>query len=205
VETRCVVSVPNRFSVIETVCHKDQALFGTDASRYPILLDCLKTLRDQDGPVWALLCKTDKSPAEWAPTAPGFVPSDVLVYTPELTTVDVLTGPQGAQWPTGGPGWQVQGQIDGITWRPYLPGDTPSPSPTPPPSTGHPYNESYAVEFGLGCNDVYHESGAPMDAGMISVVSQRAAWDYYVGGMAWPDSKRKHLNELRKEYGLPPV
>lgn len=68
-----------------------------------------------------------------------------------------------------------------------------------------PYDEAKSVEFGLACNDVYNESGATPDPGMVSVHSSRAAWDFYVGGMSWPDSKRKHVNEFRAEYGLPPV
>jgi hypothetical protein len=68
-----------------------------------------------------------------------------------------------------------------------------------------PYDEAKSIEFGLACNDVYTESGAAFDPGMVSVHSSRAAWDYYVGGLAWPDSKRKHINEFRAEYGLPPV
>ena len=40
---------------------------------------------------------------------------------------------------------------------------------------------------------------------MISVQSQRAAWDYYVGEMTWPESYKKHINELRAVYGLPPI
>lgn len=68
-----------------------------------------------------------------------------------------------------------------------------------------PYDEAKSVEFGEGCNSVYRESGATVDAGMISVHSQRCAWDYYVGGLSWDESYRKHINEFRAEYGLPPV
>lgn len=68
-----------------------------------------------------------------------------------------------------------------------------------------PYDESKSIEFGLACNDVYAESGAAFDPGMVSVHSSRAAWDYYVGGMSWSSSKKKHINEFRAEYGLPPA
>jgi len=40
---------------------------------------------------------------------------------------------------------------------------------------------------------------------MISVMSSRAAWDYYVNKLDWPTSKRLHVNEYRAQYGLPPV
>jgi len=81
------------------------------------------------------------------------------------------------------------------------------PAPTPPPSAEvPPYNESYSVQFGNGCNDVYKEvPKTPIDPGMISVHSQRAAWDYYSGAMSWDDSYKKHINEFRAEYGLKPV
>lgn len=83
-------------------------------------------------------------------------------------------------------------------------GSTPVP-PTPEPSPVIPYTEQYAIEFGLACNDVYRETTAPVDPGMISVHSQRAAWDYYVGGLDWPLSFAKHINDLRAVYGLPPL
>lgn len=86
-------------------------------------------------------------------------------------------------------------------------GGAPSTTPptTPPATSAPPYHEEYAVQFGLGCNDVYRQSGAAMDPGMIAVHATRAAWDYYVGGLTWEASYHKHLNAFRKEYGLPPV
>jgi hypothetical protein len=80
--------------------------------------------------------------------------------------------------------------------------------PIDPPGGGDemiPYDEAKSVEFGQECNKVYEESGAAKDPGMVSVHSSRAAWDYYVGGMSWEDSKKKHVNEFRAEYGLPPI
>lgn len=80
--------------------------------------------------------------------------------------------------------------------------------PVAPESGGSdaiPYNETYSIEFGHGCNEVYAECGAAIDAGMISVHSQRAAWDYYCGGLSWEDSYYKHINEFRAVYGLPPA
>lgn len=68
-----------------------------------------------------------------------------------------------------------------------------------------PYDEAKSVQFGEGCNAVYVESGQPKDSGMVSVHSQRCAWDYYVGKMEWDPCYQKHLNEFRAEYGLPPV
>jgi hypothetical protein len=64
-----------------------------------------------------------------------------------------------------------------------------------------PYDESKSVDFGLAIN----ASGAPIvDPGMISVHSQRAAWDYYSGNLSWEESKKKHVNDYKAEYGLPP-
>ncbi len=74
-----------------------------------------------------------------------------------------------------------------------------------------PYDDGLARDFGIGINQAnveykkVHGIDIPYDPGMISVMSSRAAWDYYVGGMSWNDSKTKHLNEYREEYGLPPV
>ena len=85
-------------------------------------------------------------------------------------------------------------------------GDTPPEPSEPEPCPKIPYNEAYSVEFGKGCNEVYNEVGYDkIDPGMISVQSQRAAWDYYVGEMTWPESYKKHINELRAVYGLPPI
>ena len=45
----------------------------------------------------------------------------------------------------------------------------------PPPAPVPPYNESYAVQFGNGCNDVDRETPqSTADPGMISVHSQRS-------------------------------
>jgi len=74
-----------------------------------------------------------------------------------------------------------------------------------------PYDETLSVDFGLGINAAnadylkIHGSPIPYDPGMISVMSERAAWDYYVGGLSWDNSKVKHLNEYRDVYGLPHV
>lgn len=81
----------------------------------------------------------------------------------------------------------------------------PVPVPVPPSSPVIPYDENKSIEFGLACNDVYRESGAAVDPGMIAVHSSRAAWDYYVGKLSWADSKKKHVNEFRAVYGLAPV
>lgn len=68
-----------------------------------------------------------------------------------------------------------------------------------------PYDESKSIEFGNACNDVYRESGIAQDPGMISVHSSRCAWDYYVGKMDWDECFKKHINEFRAEYSLPPI
>jgi len=74
-----------------------------------------------------------------------------------------------------------------------------------------PYNEALSVEFGLGVNQAntdyraIHGIDIPYDPGMISVHSERAAWDYYVGGLTWEQSKVKHLNDYRDVYGLPHI
>lgn len=73
-----------------------------------------------------------------------------------------------------------------------------------------PYDDAKSVEFGIGINAANDEYFALhdirlSDGGMISVMSQRAAWDYYVGGLDWESSKTKHLNEYRDEYKLPHV
>jgi len=73
-------------------------------------------------------------------------------------------------------------------------------------------NDARAIEFGTGinaANEAYRQlhSGAniPYDPGMISVQAQRADWDFYMGGMSWPASRDKHLNEYRDVYSLPHI
>jgi hypothetical protein len=73
-----------------------------------------------------------------------------------------------------------------------------------------PYDESKSVDFGNGINDANNEYFALHqthinDGGMTSVMSQRCAWDYYVGGVDWQTAKIKHLNEYRDQYGLPHI
>ncbi len=82
----------------------------------------------------------------------------------------------------------------------------PTPTPVPPqPGTCPAYDEAKAVQFGLACNDVYKESGAAVDPGMIAVHAMRCQWDYCCGHLTWDESFHKHINEFRAEYGLPPV
>jgi hypothetical protein len=72
------------------------------------------------------------------------------------------------------------------------------------------YDENLSVDFGQGINQANSDyrviHGVSInDGGMTSVMSQRAAWDYYVGGLTWEQSKYKHWNEYRDVYGLPHV
>lgn len=120
---------------------------------------------------------------------------------------DVLMDAEGAAKPT----WGEKEPGDGSRWRAPVDPAGAGTLPEQPPATGGgggkmiPYDEAKAVEFGRACNDVYTESGAAFDPGMIAVHAQRAAYDYYVGGLPWPESRRKHVNEFRAEYGLKPV
>jgi hypothetical protein len=73
-----------------------------------------------------------------------------------------------------------------------------------------PYDENHSIDFGTGINVANDEyfglHGVYIDdGGMTSVMSQRAAWDFYVGGLDWETSKTKHLNEYRDVYNLPHV
>lgn len=106
------------------------------------------------------------------------------------------------------PVWNPIAPIDISRWRPPIDPGNQVPTPPPPTNPGGdmiPYDEQKSIQFGLACNDVYNITGAPFDPGMISVHSQRAAWDYYVGGLSWDESFTKHINEFRAVYGLPPV
>lgn len=131
---------------------------------------------------------------------------------PQLLVWDLLSG-AGTGQPTltkNPDAEDITGQIfEIVIGRDVIGGGVPEPGPTPPqpPVNGNqiPYDESKSIQFGLGCNEVYKESHAAVDPGMISVHSQRAAWDYYVGGLSWPDSYDKHINEFRAVYGLSPV
>lgn len=68
-----------------------------------------------------------------------------------------------------------------------------------------PYDEAKSIEFGTECNKIYEEANIAKDPGMVSVHSQRCAWDYYVLKMAWEPCFKKHVNEFRDVYGLPHV
>lgn len=129
---------------------------------------------------------------------------DIVCY-PDGLIADVLADSGGDNTPT----WNFGEPVSPSRWRPPIdPGNQiPSPPPEQPPSGGDviPYDENKSIEFGHACNAVYNQSGAPMDPGMISVHSQRAAWDYYTDQMSWPESLKKHVNEFRAVYGLPPI
>jgi hypothetical protein len=124
------------------------------------------------------------------------------MYTDGLF-VDILIDSGG----TNTPAWGFKDPINPADWRLPIDPDNPVPNPPTPPPGGNviPYDEAKSIEFGVGCNNVYDQTSSPIDAGMISVMSQRAAWDYYVGGLTWEESKIKHINELRAVYGLPPI
>lgn len=114
----------------------------------------------------------------------------------KIDLYDVLIDGGGANTPT----WDYKGTESMSRFR--VPGMA---DPDPPSAPVIPYDEQKSIQFGLGCNDVYKQSGAAFDPGMVSVHSQRAAWDHYVGGLPWEQSYKKHLNEFRAVYGLPPV
>lgn len=130
----------------------------------------------------------------------------------QLVVWDMLSGAgTGAPSLTNNPEAEdITGQLfEMVVGRDVIHGGVPEPGPTPPqpPTNGPqiPYDENKSIQFGLGCNDVYKQSGAAFDPGMIGVHSARAAWDFYVGGLTWDASYKKHINEFRAVYGLPPV
>lgn len=128
---------------------------------------------------------------------------DYLVYQ-DGRGYDVFVDAEGKATPV----WGREHAMDVRRW--VAPVDVtvelPPSLPEPPrPPAKKPYTEAYAVEFGHACNQVYQDSGAACDPGMIAVHAQRAAYDYYVGGRAWEASFRKHVNAFRAEYRLPPV
>ena len=142
------------------------------------------------------------------------ISKDAIAYVPgilpwqpyeKLYAYDMLSG-AGTGSPTLVPnpeGQDITGQVFVVAQPVDHLSGVPTPTPEPPPVI--PYDEGKSIEFGTACNDVYREAHANQDPGMISVHSQRAAWDYYVGGLEWPVSKRKHINELRAVYGLAPI
>lgn len=133
-------------------------------------------------------------------------------------SVDILIHHDGRFWDVATDSYGLAQPVDGEErgpdpelarkWRQpteALAGLTDAPGPTPPPDGAViPYDEAKSIEFGTACNEVYAESGAPIDPGMISVQSQRCAYDYYVLGLPWDACLEKHVNELRAIYGLPP-
>lgn len=111
----------DRSREVAQVVEQHKNLFGTDDSRRPILYYICYELNKLDGPVWGLLIKHDHN---------DFIPSDVIVYKPELRTVDVLAGGDKALW-------DVQGTVDGVTWAwlaAPIPADVEPPSAPPDPS-----------------------------------------------------------------------
>ena len=40
---------------------------------------------------------------------------------------------------------------------------------------------------------------------MISVMTGRCMYSYYVAGLPWDAAYVKHMDEFRAEYGLPPL
>lgn len=128
-----------------------------------------------------------------------------IVVGADLVLYDCLIDAEGKATPT----WDRKKPLQDLSrWTESVDPKSEGSETPPPPQAAKvpPYNESYAVQFGQGCNAVYLEANtATFDPGMISVHSSRAAWDYYSGTMPWDQSYKKHINEFRAEYGLPPV
>lgn len=151
---------------------------------------------------WGLLGKSSGASVPQPETGIR-IARDILANEDQQILVDVLMDAEGQ----GKPMWGTVKPLDKPFVAPVEAGGASGGERPiePPPAAQIPYNESYAVEFGLACNDVYTESGATMDPGMIAVHASRAAWDYYVGDLSWDESYHKHVNAFRAEYGLPPV
>ena len=167
------------------------------------MLNRVAWIHRSDG--WGLLAKPDGASCKQPVTGTKIARDILCIINPNIH-YDCLVDAEGQAKPI----WQNKGSY--LTQRFVSPVD---PSAVVPPDNGGtnpdnpcpeiPYNEAYSVEFGLACNEVYKETTEPIDPGMISVQSQRAAWDYYVGDLTWPQSRDKHINELRAVYGLPPI
>jgi hypothetical protein len=192
--------VPNRAADVEAICAAHQEAFppgdANDPARLALLTETMvpQINRDhpEDGGNWGVLTKTDQA---------NKIPCDVMVWRVGTVTIDVMTGT--------GASWDVHGAANNPLWLwTACPGDGGSEggeSGGDAGGIGAPYDDAKAVEFGTACNEVYTESGAAIDPGMISVHSQRCAYDYYVVGMPWDECLEKHTNEFRAEYGLPPL
>ena len=148
---------------------------------------------------YGLLSKTQGNNCR-QPTTGKFISTDILTHADSFIHFDCLIDATGIAKPT----WNNKGSFLPLLF--VSPVDSSITIPLPPPGGNViPYNEANSIEFGLACNDIYKQILNPIDPGMISVHSSRAAWDYYVGKLTWSVSKQKHINEFRAVYGLPPV
>jgi hypothetical protein len=185
------MNMPNRRAQVYVICEKNPASFPqddtNDACRRELLLGTIiPSLNRMDDGCWGYMTKTDQG---------GKVPCDIMMWKDTNEVVDCMTGTGGTWIPHDPPPPE---------WKWTAVGGTPEPGPTPPvPSI--PYDEAKSIQFGQACNAVYDATGAPCDPGMVSVHSQRCAYDYYVLGMPWDECFLKHINEFRAVYGLPPL
>lgn len=188
-----MASMPNRSVKVKAMCAAHPEAFPPGDANDPARLAFLKgtiipTLNVEDAGKWGYMTKTDQG---------GKVPVDILMWRDTNQVVDCMTGTGGTWIEHGAPPPE---------WVWTAVGSTPTPEPPQPPSSDViPYDEAKSIQFGTACNQTYAECGAPKDAGMISVHSQRCAWDYYVGGMKWDECLLKHTNEFRAVYGMPPL
>jgi hypothetical protein len=196
------MAVPNRYADIDAICAANPQAFAPgpehDNTRRELLIGTIiPTLNadhpeDRDG--WGYMTKTDQ------PQGDGTykIPCDVIMWRKTNESVDCLTS-SGAMWNVhdepAPPEWIWTAAESGTVPEggTDLSGDAP------------PYDDERAVAFGLACNDAITEAEVTPDGGMVSVHSQRCAYDYYVKGMDWPACYDKHVNAFRAEYGLPPV
>ncbi len=184
--------MPNRSKEVDALCRAHPEAFPPGEQNDPARLSFLKgtiipSLNALDGGRWGYMTKTDQG---------GKVPCDILMWRDTNDVVDCMTG-------TGG-SWIVHAPPP-PEWVWTAVGGTPVPPEPEPPPSHIPYDEAKSVQFGQACNAVYAESGASPDGGMIAVHAMRCAYDYYCNGMLWDACYTKHVNEFRKEYGLPPI
>lgn len=182
-------------AIYQTLC-ANRAKYPTPMSNDQIAALLNETAWAYRQQLWGCLKKPDGS--NCAQPGTGVKMSKDILALPTGQIVDCLIDAEGAGTPT----WDTdKDPVEPDRWlAPVDPGGSTAGVPLP---GAPPYNESYSVEFGNACNEVYAEAGVPIDAGMISVQSQRCAYDYYVGGLSWEASRDKHIAELRAVYGLP--
>jgi hypothetical protein len=197
------MKVPQRvYEIIVELYNRNTTLArGSDNDRRSLTMIMAEQVRFELGPNWGTK-RADKGRPLGKDSISFYKDGILMNYDWQNGSTRAPHNPPGNMKDISNQEFVVVDSIDHLGTLGKPPVIVPPPEPFNPPKGNREYDESLSVEFGMACNRIYEESHKPFDAGMIAVHTGRATYDYYVLRLPWEESKKKHINNFRREYGL---